>query len=154
MDLIIPARSPLRLTAIGDGGDAVFDGCFLLSGSYRYGHINERASGIESPPEFRFMPEPDIGSRLPRWEVHRRVFEVQFDNVDAFLRAVVLESALGSLRDGRISAITERTTVWVDRYRVAKGQAKPVYSIRFIAPGAMSRKDLRREPVESPTAYA
>ena len=137
MELVIPAKCPVRFAAIGPGGTVLFKGRFLLSGLYRYAYAAADAgSRVADGFKLCFVPDRAMAMGLPHWEEQRTAATLEFENPDVFVQAVIRPPVLRSLYDDRIPSVSGRASVWVDGYSALSDGDRSVYCVRFMAVAA------------------
>lgn len=131
--LTIPHDSPVRFRGWDKDGVAVFDGRFVLSGSWSYGC----AFDCGDPPDdafyqFELRPDPAIAGRLPRWDSSGDM-SVIITREDRLIRAVVAPALQAALRADQVPYVMGQVAIQVDDFRTGFSCDSPYFSARFVA---------------------
>jgi hypothetical protein len=139
----------VRFDAIGTRGAALFQGRFLLSGTYFYGYATADSASLTADGfRLHFVPDPGVGVLLPHWEDQRRVAALEFENPEVFIQTVIRPAVLRSLYDGRIPSVSGRVSMLVESYSALMERERAAYSVRFLALTTLESPATKRELVE------
>jgi hypothetical protein len=131
----VPTGSPLRFKSFdNEQYDAKFVGTVVLSGTY---NIRYEPPGDGDAGYFAawFNPDTAFLKLLPYWREYRRTrpTELEFDNSDVFVRAILSPDKQNALKRGKLKRVTGRATIKVDRYHMNVTCDHPIYMARFLS---------------------
>jgi len=134
--LVVPSSSPVRFLSYNtDNLSASFEGSFVLTGGYVLGfHSYPTADHPDwGMYGFTFTVDPELVATLPRWDrFPEGPKEVDFDNFEDFVNAVVPAADLARLKRGEIKSYSGRVSARVDRYWTAKPCGYPEFKVHFL----------------------
>jgi hypothetical protein len=130
LDYVIPESQALKFVKLEDEWSvATFEGGLTMSGTYYYGQIND-IPGDDLIGLF-FLPDAKYAKALPYWKQDGRVREINFQNGDAFIKAVIPAKAAKDVADGKRKSVRGRTTIVTDGFMVAVSCGAPIYMTTF-----------------------
>jgi hypothetical protein len=130
--LIVPKDSPVHFLSKEPHGPAVFDGKFVLTGTYYYGDA-EFNDGPEVMLELTFIPDPAMAARLPYFKQRGRPHAVFLTNGAAFANAVISKTTLAALTKKGAPRATGRVSIWVDKFKAEVVCDAPEFNARFVS---------------------
>ena len=130
--LIVPKDSPAHFRSKEPHGPAVFDGKFVLTGTYYYGDA-EYNDGPEVMLELTFIPDPSSAARLPYFKQRGRPNAVFLTNGAAFANAVISKTTLAALTKKGAPRATGRVSIWVDKFKAEVVCDAPEFNARFVS---------------------
>lgn len=142
LDYTIPNNSPVRFASLGQYGIGLFNGRFVMSGTYHYGYLSNdpEADSEYGVLDLYFVPDKEFAIRLPYWAQRRHVHEMRFRNDADFVKAIISPKAIHELKEKKIFSASGRATIVVMDYRISVECDYPTYSVSFVAverPGAL-----------------
>jgi hypothetical protein len=131
--LIIPHDSPVKFRRWQEHGVAIFDGQFVLAGSWSYGC----AFDCGDPPDeayyqFELRPDPAFAGRMPHWNSSSDM-SVIITREDRLVRSVVAPDLRAALRADKVPYVMGRVSIVVDEFRTGFSCDSPYFSARFVA---------------------
>ena len=130
--LIVPKDSVVHFRSKELHGPAVFDGKFVLTGTYYYGDA-EFNDGPEVMLELTFIPDPASAARLPYFKQRGRPNAVFLTNGAAFANSVIPRATLATLNQKGAPRATGRVSIWVDRFQAGVVCDAPEFNARFVS---------------------
>ncbi len=147
---VVPSGSPVKFRSNDEWTTVVFDGQFAARGAYAILYLGDPAQNCEicsAPWSAVFTPDRKLASRLPHWS-REPIREIEFENADAFIHAVLTEDMITQLKSGAVSSVSGRATIRVDGFRGQIDCDHAGYTVRFV--GVESNTDVRTARTNSP----
>lgn len=130
LEYVIPKTTQLKFVKLEDEWSvASFEGAFTMSGTYYYGQINDIPG--DDLIGLYFLPDAKYAKDLPYWSREKRVREVNFQNGDAFIKAVIPAKIAKEVADGKRKSVRGRTTIVADGFMVAVSCGASIYMTKF-----------------------
>ncbi|AGG87359.1 hypothetical protein [Rhodanobacter denitrificans] len=135
LDYAIPHGSPVRFVSLGEYGVGLFQGRFVVSGTYHYGYLsnNPEADTEYGLLELYFIPDEETANHLPYWKQRGHVHEIRFRNDTDFVKALISPKTLRGLKKRTILSISGKAVVIAANYRISVECDYPTYSASFVA---------------------
>lgn len=130
LEYIVPKGTTLKFVKLEDEwGVASFEGPLTMSGTYYYGQINDFPG--DDLIGVYFLPDAKYAKTLPYWSREKRVREINFQNSDAFIKAVIPPKAAKDVADGKRKSVRGRATIVTDGFMVAVSCGASIYMTKF-----------------------
>ena len=130
-DLIVPDKSPVKFDSWSGFDFAKFHGAFVLTGTFRYGHLSELDKTYDLIG-LDFTPDEAVAATLPHWSGPLKLDSIAFDNPSDFIAAVIPVAAVDQIKQKKLLSVAGRITIRVDQYATFATCSTPVYRVRFV----------------------
>lgn len=131
---VVPPDSPVRFRSNDEWTTAVFDGQFAAGGTYTIRYLGDpepNCAMCSAPWSAVFEPDRKLASRLPHWS-KGPVREIEFENAEAFIHAVLTQAIIGQLKSGTAESVSGHATVRVDGFTGRIDCDQAAYTVRFV----------------------